>query len=68
MNRHLLCIGMEKVRVFKYLLWLDERRTWKNHIETINTKCKKALNLMRCVVGFDWGADREALLLLYTEL
>lgn len=47
---------------------VSKRHTWKNHIETIDTKCKEVLNLMRCVVGFDWGADSEALLLLYTEL
>lgn len=52
---------MERVKVSKYLgSWLDGKYTWKNHIENIETKCKKVLNLMRCVVGFQWGTDREA--------
>ncbi len=65
----LYSMSMEKVRVFKYLgLWMDERYARKNHIETIETKCKKVLNLMRCVVGFNWRADREALLHIYRAL
>lgn len=60
---------MERVRVFKYLgLWIDDKYTWKNHIEKVETKCKKVLNLMRCLAGLAWGADREVLLHIYRAL
>ena len=49
---------MEKVKAFKYLgLWIDKKYTWKSHIENVKTKGKKVINLMRCVAGFEWGAD-----------
>lgn len=31
-------------------------------------KCKKVINVMRCLVGTEWGADRKALKSLYTGL
>ena len=54
---------------FRFLgVWFDSRLTWKTHIEKIISKCKKVLNVMRCVAGKDWGADRSALKVMYTSL
>ena len=43
-NRNLTLYGqnMEKVDHFKYLgVWLDEKGTWKTHVEKVGCKCKK---------------------------
>ena len=61
--------NMEKVSEFKYLgVWFDEKGLWRNHVNKIETKCKKILNLMRAVSAIEWGADRESLLCLYRAL
>lgn len=53
---------IEKVKENKYLgLWLDEKYTWRKENERKN-KVKKVLNLMRCISGMEWGAERESLL------
>lgn len=50
---------IEKSNAFKYLgVWLDSKLTWKLHIEHVETKCKKVLNLMRMISGLSWGADK----------
>ncbi|XP_039473360.1 uncharacterized protein LOC120441907 [Oreochromis aureus] len=55
-------IGLERVRKFKFLgLWFDERLTWGAHVQELVDKCKKVLNILRCLVGKDWGADKESL-------
>lgn len=54
---------------FKFLgVWFDARLTWNVHIDNIVTKCKKVLNVMRCLVGTEWGADRSALKTIYIGL
>ncbi len=45
--------NMETVDGFKYLgMCLDEikKGTWKVHMEKVDSKCKKAINLMRALV------------------
>lgn len=60
---------LEKVKLFKYLgLWMDCKLTWKNHIDHIEKKCNQVLNLMRCIIGQEWGADRQALMGVYYAL
>lgn len=50
---------LERVECFKYLgLWFDKRLTWSVHIQKMIGKCKKVLNVMRCLCGVDWGANR----------
>ena len=70
-NQNLTLYGqnMERVDHFKYLgVWLDEKGTWKTHIEKVEGKCKKVNNLMRAVVGKQWGADKQALTYVYRAL
>ncbi len=43
---------LERVESFKCLgVWFDARLTWKVHIDGVVNKCKKVLNVMRCLVG-----------------
>lgn len=49
-------------------MWFDERLTWKRHVEYFEIKCRKVLNLMRAVAGYDWGSDRQTLLCIYQAL
>lgn len=58
--------NMESVKEFKYVgLWFDEKCVWRNHVKQVETKCKKVLNLMRSVSGYQWGADKQSLLDIY---
>lgn len=54
---------------FKFLgVILDRRLSMRQHINFIRQKCKKRLNLFRCLSGTDFGADRKTLLHLYKAL
>ena len=44
---------------------LDNRLSWNQHIKYIRDKCQSALNLMRCISGQNWGADKTSLLRIY---
>jgi len=60
---------LERVKCFKFLgIWFDEGITWNVHIHKVIEKCKKVLNVKRCLVGSDWGADRTALKAIYCGL
>jgi ribonuclease HI len=47
---------------------VDERLTWASHISYIVERCKKRLNLMRCLSGIVWGASKLCLLMIYKAL
>ena len=54
---------------YKFLgLWLDSKLTWSAHINHIVYKCKKRLNLLRCVSGTPWGCKYEILMMVYKGL
>ena len=60
---------LEKIKYFKFLgMWLDERMTGKKHIEMVALKCGKINNVLRCVAGSDWGADRESMMMIYRAM
>ena len=60
---------LERGEKFKYLgVWFDGKLSWKVHIEYIETKCKKVMNLMRMVTGHYWGADKLSLMNIYKAL
>ena len=42
--------------------------TYRAHVEHIRTRCIKRMNVLRCISGFTWGADRKTLLMLYIGL
>jgi hypothetical protein len=41
---------------------------FRAHIEKLQTKCTKLQNLMRCVSGTKFGADKQTLLMFYKSL
>ncbi len=49
-------------------MWLDTRLTWKEHIDKIVSKCKRVLNVMKCMAGQEWGAVRGALQTVYIAM
>lgn len=60
---------VERVDSFKYLgLWFDRQLTWGVHVNKMVEKCKRVLNVMRCLCGVDWGASRSALQTVYTGM
>ena len=65
LNREVIPI----VKTFKYLgITLDRQLTFTPHISDIIQRCARRLNIMKCISGRDWGADRRTLLRLYTSL
>lgn len=60
---------LERVEVVRYLgLWFDTKLTWRIHVKKVETKCKKVINVIRCLSGLDWGADRTSLMTMYYAL
>ncbi|KAI2646647.1 RNA-directed DNA polymerase from mobile element jockey [Labeo rohita] len=49
-------------------MWLDSKLSWKEHIDKIVNKCKRVLNIMKCMAGQEWGADRRALKTVYIAM
>ena len=69
-------IKKEKLYLFgKQLKWaktytflgmiFDEKLTWSKHIDMLVEKCKKRMNLLRCLSGTTWGASKDVMLTLY---
>ena len=57
------------VKTFKFLgIMLDRSLTFKHHIDYLKQKCSRRINILKCIAGRDWGADRSTLLKLYTSL
>ena len=57
------------VKQYKFLgLIFDNKLTFILHIQYLKSKCKKALNVLKVVSHYDWGADRKVLLRLYRAL
>jgi len=46
----------------------DSKLSFIPHIKYLKAKCHKALNILKVVSRFDWGADRVVLLRLYRAL
>ena len=60
---------IEQVSVVRLLgVWLDEKMTWKQHIDKVRDKCKRVNNLLRCLSGRNWGATRASLLNIYQAI
>ncbi|KAL4000886.1 tudor domain-containing protein 1/4/6/7 [Sarotherodon galilaeus] len=61
----LYSIGLERVRKFKFLgLWFDERLTWGVHVQELVDKCKKVLNILRCLGRIGERIRREMIAIL----
>lgn len=49
-------------------LYLMKSSLGCNILKKIRNKCKKINNLLRCLAGQDWGANRRAMLSIYRAL
>lgn len=49
-------------------LVFDKRLTWQSHIDAIVLRCKKKLNILRCLTGTTWGSSSKSLLMVYRAL
>lgn len=60
---------IEQVSVIRYLgMWMDVKLNFNMHIQKIIDKCKKGINVMRCLAGAEWGACRFSLKRIYNAL
>lgn len=60
---------LEQTSVVRFLgIWMDLKINFKIHIQKLVDKCKKALNVMRCLAGVDWGACQQSLKIMYFAL
>ena len=60
---------LKQVEVVRFLgVWMDCKLTFRDHIQRIVVKCKKAVNILRCLVGSDWGATMTSLKHVYIAL
>lgn len=54
---------------FKFLgINLDSRLTFADHIRRMEERCKRVINIMRCLRGKEWGASRLSLKRIYVAL
>ena len=61
--------NIPQVNNFKYPgLTLDRRLTFNAHIGDLKQRCSRRINILKCIAGREWGADRCTLLHLYTIL
>lgn len=50
------------VKAVRFLgVWFDGKLTWKVHLDKINDKSKKVINILHCLSGREWGASRSSL-------
>lgn len=60
---------LKQVLCIRFLgVWMDHKLTYGEHIQKVITKCKKAVNIMRCLIGSNWGASMRSLKHIYTAL
>ena len=62
-----VAVPVEKEAKFLGVIF-DSRLSWKAHISHVVTKCKRAVNLLRCVSGHSWGASKASMLCIYRSL
>nr|XP_055031454.1 uncharacterized protein LOC129420520 [Misgurnus anguillicaudatus]XP_055031455.1 uncharacterized protein LOC129420520 [Misgurnus anguillicaudatus]XP_055031456.1 uncharacterized protein LOC129420520 [Misgurnus anguillicaudatus] len=60
---------IERLSSFKFLgVTFDSRLTFAEHIRRVEGKCKKVVNVMRCLTGREWGASCSSLKSIYVAL
>lgn len=60
---------LEQVSEVRFLgIWMDSRLTFASHIKKVVEKCKKGVNVLRCLAGVDWGATRYSLKRIYCAM
>ena len=57
------------MKSFKFLgVIFDTRLTWRDLLSKVEDKCRRVMNLMRCLAGTEWGADVASLTQIYFYL
>lgn len=57
---------LEQVNVVRFLgMWMDYKLNFGVHIQKLIEKCKKGINVLRCLSGADWGASCQSLKRIY---
>lgn len=46
----------------------DQKLSWKTHIDMLVSKCKRKINILRCLTGTTWGSSSKMLLIVYKAL
>lgn len=60
---------LECVDHLKFLgVIFDNKMNWKKHIDYVKSSCSKALNIMKTLAHYSWGADTNKLLHIYRSL
>ncbi len=60
---------LKQVDSIRYLgVWFDVKLNFKTHIQKMIDKCKKGINILKCLAGFSWGASVMSLKRIYTAL
>lgn len=49
-------------------LIFDRRMNFREHVESLRTRCTKAMNVLKSVSHLSWGGDRASILKLYRSL
>ena len=62
-----IVIKCEKVVKFLGVMF-DSQLSFRNHIQYMESKCKRRLNLMQVISSQKWGADLKSLLTIYKTL
>lgn len=61
--------GIKEVDSVKFLgVVFDKKLSWRNHTDELKTKCKRALNILKCMSNIEWGSNRTTLLNIYKSL
>uniref|UniRef100_A0A3P9LEU6 Reverse transcriptase domain-containing protein n=1 Tax=Oryzias latipes TaxID=8090 RepID=A0A3P9LEU6_ORYLA len=69
LNLRLYGEAIEQVHSFRYLgVILDTKLKWRENIDSIVGRCKKVINIMRCLKGTGWGASAQALKQIYITM
>jgi len=62
-------ITLKVVKKVKFLgLIFDSKLSWRDHIKFIVEKCTTRVNLLRCIAGNNWGANKENLVYVFKAL
>uniref|UniRef100_A0A8C1XU29 Uncharacterized protein n=1 Tax=Cyprinus carpio TaxID=7962 RepID=A0A8C1XU29_CYPCA len=57
---------LEQISVVRFLgMWMDSKLNFRFHIQKLIEKCKKGINVLRCLSGAEWGASCHALKRIY---
>ena len=60
---------IERVNSYKFLgLYFDTHLNWKEHVDYLDIKCKRIINLLKNLTGRHWGASKRSLLQIYKSL